>query len=209
MKLTSPKAYEIVKFLLNHKKTTQLEISRNTKVALGWTNNVVNFLYDRGIVSKSWGQCELTDPIQLLEAIAFERPISKIVESSFRLEALSIVEGEELLKKICKERGVEYGLTVFSGLKRFYEYYITFPEIHAYVSNEQIKYNIPRGQGPVTLSLLHPDQQNILKETNRIEGFSVCSPVQVAIDLFCSGVGRDAAINFLGTIHNDKLRNLS
>jgi hypothetical protein len=205
MKLTSPKAYEIVKFLLRHKKAKQLDISRNTKVALGWTNDVINFLYDRGIVSKSRGQYELEDPVQLLEAIAFERPISKLVESSFRLEVLSIAKGEELLKKVCEERETEYGLTVFSGLKRFFEYYIAFPEIHAYVSSEQIKNYISPGQGPITLSLLHLDKPNILNETTRIEGFSVCSPVQVAIDLFCSGVGRDAAIKFLERIHSDKL----
>jgi len=205
MKLTSPKAYKIVKFLLAHKKTTQLDLSRKTKVAIGWTNEVVNFLYDRGIVSKSWGQIELATQLQLLEVIALERPISKLVENSFQLEVSSIAEGEELLKRICKEREVKYGLTVFSGLKRFYEYYIAFPEIHAYVSDQQIKEYIPRGQGPITLSLLYPDQQDILNETKIIDEFSVCSPIQVVIDLFCSGIGRDGAMKFLEIIRDGKL----
>lgn len=205
MKLTSPKAYEIAKFLLRHGIASQLDISAKTKVALGWTNEVINYLYDRGIVSKKWKQVELADRLQLLEAIALERPLSKLVKSSFQLEVLSIAEGEELLQEVCEEHKVEYGLTVFSGLKRYYEYYIAFPEIHAYVSSEQVKTYIQVGQGPITLSLLYPDRQSILKEIKRIEKFSVCSPVQVAIDLFCSSIGRDAAIKFLETLHNGNL----
>lgn len=205
MKLTSPKAYKVIKYLFGHKKTNILEISHETRVAYGWTNDVVNFLYDRGIVSKGWRQCELKDPLQLLEIIAHERPISKLVENSFQLEVSSIAEGEELLKRICKERKVKYGLTVFSGLKRFYEYYIAFPEIHAYVSNQQIRKYLPHGLGPITLSLLSPDQQDILNETKIIDEFSVCSPIQVVIDLFCSGVGRDGAMKFLEIIRDGKL----
>jgi hypothetical protein len=205
MKLISPKAYKAIKYLLGHKRTNILEISRETGVAYGWANDVVNFLYDRGIVSKGWRQCELKDPLQLLEIIAYERPISKLVKDSFQLEVLSIAEGEELLKRVCKERKVKYGLTVFSGLKRFYEYYIAFPEIHAYVSDQQIKKYLPQGLGPITLTLLRPDQQDILNETKIIDDFSVCSPTQVVIDLFCSGVGRDGAMKFLEVIRDGKL----
>jgi hypothetical protein len=205
MKLTSPKAYKVVKYLLEHKRTNQLEISREAGVAYGWTNEVVNFLYDRGIVSKGWRQCELKNPLQLLEVVALERPLNKLVKSSFRLEVLSVAEGEELLRRACEEGEVKYGLTVFSGLRRFYEYYITFPEIHAYVSNEKTENYLPHGHGPITLSLLYPDQQDIFEEATDMEGFSVCSAVQVVVDLFCSGVGRDAAIKLLDVLDDGKL----
>jgi hypothetical protein len=205
MKLTSPKAYEVIKYLLRHKRANQLAISRETEVAYGWTNEIINFLYERGVISKAWRQCELADASQLLEIIALERPLTRLVKVSFRLEALSVREGEELLRRICEEHKVRYGLTVFSGLKMFYEYYITFPEIHTYVSDLDVKANIPRGRGPITLNLLHPDHLSILKETRQIEGFSVCSPIQVVIDLFCSGFGRDAAVKLLELIHSGKL----
>lgn len=205
MKLTSPKAYEIVKYLLKHKETNQFYISRKTGVSYGRTNEVINFLYDRGIVSKYWRRCELDEPLQLLEFIALERPLDKLARSSFQLEVSSIADGEELLKRACEKTNATYGLTVFSGLRRFYEYYITFAEIHAYVSAEEVKNLISSGKGPITLKLLTPDQQSILKETIRVEGFSVCSPIQVVIDLFCSNIGRDAAVKLLELIHNGKL----
>jgi len=204
MKLTSPKAYKVVKYLLEHKETNQLEISRETGVAYGWTNDVINFLCDRGIVSKGWRRCELEEPLQLLEVVALERPLNKLVKSSFRLEVLSVAEGEEQLRRSCEKQGIRYGLTVFSGLRRLYEYYITFPEIYAYVSDERIENYILHGRGPITLSLLYPDQGGILEETRNLEGLSVCSAIQVVIDLFCSGVGRDAAIKLLEVMYSGK-----
>lgn len=205
MKLTSPKAYKVIKYLLGHKKTNQLRISSETGVAYGWTNEVINFLYDRGVVSKGWRRCELVDASQLLEIIALERPLNSVVRASFRLEALSVGEGEKLLKRVCEEQGVKFALSVFSGLERFYEYYITFPEIHAYVSNEDVTTVIPHGRGPIKLNLLYPDHPSILEDVKEMEGFWVCSLVQVIIDLFCSGSGRDAAIKLLEWWHDGKL----
>ena len=70
MKLTSPKAYSVVQYLLRHRKVSQLQISRNTKVAYGWTNEIINFLFERDIVSKGWRSCDLKDPFRLLEFLA-------------------------------------------------------------------------------------------------------------------------------------------
>jgi hypothetical protein len=205
MKLTSPRAFEVVKYLLEHKATNQFKVSSETGVAYSWTNEVINFLYDRGVVSKDWRRCELVDAAQLLEIIALERPLKNLVRASSGLEALSVREGETLLSNICEELNVEFALTVFSGLEKLYEYYITFPEVHAYVSSDKVKTFIPQGRGPVTLTLLAPDFPSIFRDRKRIEGFWVCSPAQLVIDLFCSGSGRDAAIQLLEAIQHGRL----
>lgn len=197
MKLTSKKAYRVVSFLLENPETNQLLISKGTGVAYGWVNEIVNFLNQLDIVSKGWRRCALQDPVRLLEMISFERPLNRLVRGSFRLETASALEGEKALKDACEESGVRYGLTVFSGLKRYYQYHIAYPSIHTYVSSDMVEDRIPHGEGPVTLILLSPDHPDILGQTRTVEGFSTCSPTQTAIDLFCSGVGRDAAVKFL------------
>jgi len=126
-------------------------------------------------------------------------------ETSFNLQTFIDVRKVAMALLVCDEQGVEFALSVFSGLRRFYEYYITFPEIHAYVSNEDVKTVIPHGRGPIRLNLLCPDHPSILKDVKEMGGFWVCSPVQVVIDLFCSGSGRDAAIKLLELLHDGKL----
>lgn len=189
----------MVKFLLENPETNQFRISDGTDVAYGWVNEIVNFLHQLDIVSKSWRKCTLEDPVRLLEMIAFERPLNRLVTKSFRLEATSALEGENVLRDVCEQSGVQYGLTVFSGLTRYYQYYIAYPSIHAYISADGIEGRIPHGEGPITLVLLSPDHPDILKNTRRVESFSTCSPTQTVIDLFCSGIGRDAAVKFIET----------
>ena len=200
MKLTSKRAFKVVKYLLENPETNQSSISKDAGVAYSWVNEVINFLYDVGIVSKGWRRCKLEDAVRLLEMIAFERPLNRLIRSAFRLETASIVEGERSLKEACEMRGIKYALTVFSGLRRFYEYYITYPSIHAYASSENVENSIPHGEGPITLFLLSPDHSDILEEAKMINGSFVCSPTQIAIDLFCSGVGRDAAVKLIEMI---------
>ncbi len=197
LKLTSKKTFKVVKYLLENFQTSQFVLSQKTGVAIGWVNEVVNFLSDLNIVSKGRRSCTLEDPVRLLEAIALERPLNRLVKSSFRLEVTSIREGEEILRRASHDRGIRYALTVFSGLRRFYEYHITYPSIHSYVSDVSVEKEVAHGEGPITLFLLSPDHPDILKTVRKVEEFSVCDPVQVAIDLFCSGVGRDAAVKFL------------
>ena len=38
------------------------------------------------------------------------------------------------------------------------------------------------------------------RTVRNVDEFSVCDPAQIAIDLFCSGVGRDAAVKFLEVV---------
>ncbi len=187
----------MVCYLLEHPRTNILEISKATNVSYGWSNEVINFLKDAGIVSVGWRRCAVVDAIRLLEILAFQRPFDKLVARSFNLEALSIAEGEKLLRESCQRKRFRYGLTVFSGLSRFMEYYITYPTIHAYVEDLRNSEQIPKGNGPISINLLSADHQNILESSVQVKGFSVCSRAQVIIDLFSSGLGRDAAIKLV------------
>ena len=205
MKLTSRKSFKVVKYLLQHPEISQLDLSERTQVALGWVNNIVNFLYDLNIVSKESRRCVLRDPVRLLDKISLERPLNRLVATSFRLATTSIEEGEEILNNACMDNDINYAFTVFSGMRRFYEYHITYPSIHAYVSGINIEEAIEHGEGPITLILLTPDHSNILTEALEVEGSSVCTKPQIAVDLFSSGVGRDAAIKFLEVVQNGRV----
>lgn len=209
MKLTSEKSFKVVNHLLECPEISQLELSRETGVSLGYVNEIVNFLYDLGIVLKKSRRCILKDPVRLLEKIGFERPLNRLIAASFRLAVTSIKEGEELLDKVCMVNDIDYAFTVFSGLRRFYEYHITFPSIHAYISEVEIENAIEHGEGPITLFLLTPDRTDILTEAKKVKGFSVCNEPQIVVDLFSSGVGRDAAIKFLGVLQHGRGRDFS
>jgi len=52
VKLSSPQAFRIVKYLLEHQVAYQRQIHRDLGISIGWINKVANSLYEGGIATK-------------------------------------------------------------------------------------------------------------------------------------------------------------
>jgi len=159
-------------------------------------NHVVNALEAPGIATqKAKGHLELTDPLRLLEVLSTERPLSKLVVKEVRTEESEVLKAERLVRNAATHTGL-YALTAFSALAKHVEYYITYPTIHVYSEKPtQLADQIPDGRGDVTVQILMPDSESILKHARRIKDAVVVEPIQIVIDLFCLiGPGRDGAM---------------
>jgi hypothetical protein len=206
VKLSSPEAFRIAKYLLENPTTYQRQIHRDLGTSIGWINEVVNSLYETGIVKKGkWRRLELEDPYALLDLISYQRPLQRLIQATVRLEITDIKPAEKKLKEICNKNHLDYALTVFSGLSRYLAYYLTFPTIHIYTKDpNQLNQQLPKGRGPITIEILKPDYPEILKNSKQVNNFHVADPTQVVIDLFCLGsAGRDAATTLYEKIKNE------
>ena len=183
--------------MLGNPEFTQREVARKTGVSLGYVNEVVNYAVDVGIVVRSRKAFLLWEPVRLLEKISFDRSFSKVEVERFRVSTTSVQDTEEEVSSTLTGRGVRYAFTVFSGLRRYFEYHISYPTVHFYVEDESALRYFERGEGPIQVVALRADLENIWNEMRIVDGFSVCDREQVVVDLFSSGVGRDAAIKFL------------
>lgn len=196
VRLTSPQTYKVVAYLLAHPKTSQIEISRKAGVSRNLVNHVINELEAPGVAAqRAKGHLELSDSLRLLEVLSTERPLSRLVESEVRTEESEVSKVETMVRNVAAHKG-RYALTAFSALARYVEYYITYPTVHVYSMKPlELLGRIPRGRGDVTVQVLGPDSELILKNARRIGGFALVEPVQVVIDLFClGGSGRDGAM---------------
>jgi biotin operon repressor len=196
VRLTSPQTYKVVAYLLAHPKTSQIEISTKAGVSRNLVNHVINELEAPGVVTqRAKGHLELSDSLRLLDVLSTERPLSRLVESEVRTEESEVSKVERIIRKSAADQG-GYTLTAFSALARYLEYYITYPTVHVYSRKPlELSDRIPKGRGDVTVQVLTPDSEVILKNARRIQGFALVEPVQVVIDLFClGGSGRDGAI---------------
>lgn len=204
MKLTSQKAYRVAKHILEYPEFGQRELHRQTDVALGYVNEIVNYLLDVGVVAKKSGHYSLNDPVKLLDKISFDRPFKKLKIAELRLPTTSIQESEQFLAESFRVNKTEYVFTVFSGLRRYFEYHITYPMVHVYVADLGVVDELVQGEGAVPVILLEADRSDIFEDSREVQGFKVCDRIQIVIDLFSSGIGRDAAIKYLEAIqHGD------
>lgn len=193
----------VLKHIINNKTINQYKVSKDENVSHSYVNDIVRHLRDLNIVAKRGKFYYLDDPFKLLQLIEFERPFNKLNTMKLRLQTDSIIETERILRKTCDDYSIGYSLTMFSGLRRYFEYHITYPMVHSYVKDSEIMDKLPRGEGPIPLILLEPDYEFILRDSQKIEGYSVCDKAQIVMDLFSSGIGRDAAYNYLNVMKRD------
>jgi len=207
LNFTSKKAYKVAKYLLGNIKTSQREIHRETGVSLGYVNEIINYSLDIGVLKREKGYYAVDDPVRLLEKIGFDRPFKGLETNIFRLPAISIAESESLLIEQLESNDLKYTFTAFSGLRRYFEYHISYPLIHIYVENSSVTKVVEQGEGAVPVIILKADRPDIWKDSKRVKESHVCDQVQVIIDLFSSGIGRDAAIKFLEAIRVGRQEN--
>jgi len=195
MKLTSKKAYQVVRYILLNQEFSQRKIARETDVSLGYVNEVINYLMAINIVTKTTKNYVLWDKVKLLEKISLDRPFTSLIIDRFRLPTTTIQETETAITNTLQNK--KYALTAFSGLRRYFEYHIGYPTVHFYLEDITALNLIERGEGAIQVIALRPDLENIILERKKINNSYVCDKQQIIIDLFSSGTGRDAAIKFL------------
>ncbi|MHB8568303.1 MAG: winged helix-turn-helix domain-containing protein [Nitrososphaerales archaeon] len=200
VKLTAPQTFKVVNYLLAHPNTSQVEISTSVEVSRDLVNHVVQELEAPGIVlQESRGHLKLKDPLRLLEALSIERPLSKLVIGEVRTEESDVSKVERMIRNAAVHSirgGYQYAFTCFSAISKYVEYYITYPSVHVYSNRpDEIQKSIVGGRGDVTVQILKPDFELILRNARLIRDLKLVEPVQVVLDLFClGGAGRDGAV---------------
>lgn len=200
MNLNTDKSLIIVKYILKNKIINQKKMSVNTNVSPAYINKIMMYLKKLDIVTKKSQFHYLNDPFKLLQLISYERPFNGLKKMEIRLEIDNIIDSENVIKKICDNNNIKYSFTMFSGLRRYYEYHINYPSVHSYIENMEIINQFPRGEGPIPIIFIEPDHKFILNDVEKINNFTICDKEQILIDLFSSGIGRDSAYKFMNVI---------
>lgn len=209
VKLTAEQTYQIILFLLGTIRSSQTDISRFTGVSKSQVNRLVTNLIDTGVIKHVESRLlEVGDPIRLLDKIAFERPLSKLVRKETQLEYSEVDKVEDAIRNVCKRSKIQYALTCFSALNKYHQYHITYPTVHVYTNEQaELESKLPLGKGAIMVQLLVPDHEIIMQTARVKDGFSLVDPVQVVIDLFCLGsIGRDGAIKLWEVIRSNVVR---
>jgi hypothetical protein len=197
MKLTAPISYSIVQYILENPNSSQIDIVKRLDVSKGMVSNVSRDLVDRGVLSQHGKeQMKLKDPLKLLEALAFERPLVRLKVDDIRTEYSDLKTAEETIVHAATKSKTNYALTCFSALSKYLKYYLAYPTVHLYSDNpEELRHRTIEGRGDINVVLLKPDLKTILQSALGKQGLRTVTRIQTVIDLFClGGAGRDGAI---------------
>jgi len=208
--LSSPKAMRVVRYMLLKDETSQSEISRMTKVSVGHVNKVVRYLRDQEIVSYKGRKMVVVEPWKLLNEVSWSRAMNglKIGEPVAPAQCGDVESTEAFLRDICKNSKAKYSFTLFSAARRYIPYFKKYDAVQLYIDDYESvrpflskKLVEEKGRKGITIEVFQPDSEDLLKESVKTGGFSVCSEIQTVIDLVCYGtIGRELAIELYSKI---------
>lgn len=208
--LSSPKALRVVRQLLLKNETTQLAISRQTRVSLGHVNKIVSYFRDQRIVSYRKRNLSLAEPWKLLNEISWARSMHTLKsEDLFTFGQEDVENVEMLLRNICVNNKIPYAFALFSAAKRYSSYSKKYDAVQLYVDNyDRFRQFFSKndfkkkGQG-IHVEIFQPDSGDILRESKKFRGFNVTSEIQTVIDLVCYGtIGKELAVEIYSKIRS-------
>ncbi|NVM56091.1 MAG: winged helix-turn-helix transcriptional regulator [Candidatus Helarchaeota archaeon] len=212
--IVTPKSLQILKFILENNKTTQLEISSQTNVSLGQVNKVVSYLRERNIAEYKGKYLTLIDSWKLLNDISWHRRMDELKVTEFYISKNydNIEEVENKITSLFKNKGIKYAFTLFSAAKKYSPYIKKYDVMQIYLDDLKIinqndfQQFIQKNKGALYIEIYQADSKELFTESIKINGRNVCSKIQTVIDLVCYGPsGKEAAIDIYSKMRGNQI----
>jgi hypothetical protein len=195
--LYSPKASRVLRVLMNNpgRRWKTQDLANEAGVSLGQIANVKKLLLDREWITQQDG-FSLMEPWELLEGWSDAYTYRKNqVRNFYSLKSIPEIEAD--LARVCREKGIEYALTGFSGAARFAPA-VRYNRAMGYVFNmpeDMVSMlNLKEVESGANVMLLGPYDEGVFYGTQVIDDIRIVSPLQIYLDLKgYKGRGEEAA----------------
>ncbi|MGA2490672.1 MAG: type IV toxin-antitoxin system AbiEi family antitoxin [Anaerolineales bacterium] len=196
--LYSAKAERILRVLLTGpKREWKTEtLAEAAQVSYGQIANVKKILTDREWIEIKKNGIKLEKPEMVLDGWAKQYRFRR--NQVFGYYALAeVAECEYLLAEACKQVGIRYALTAFSGAARIAPV-VRYQRAIAYVDGNLdallVGLGWKRVESGENVSLLVPYDEGVFFDRREVDGIQVATPVQIYLDLMnYHGRGEEAA----------------
>ena len=192
VKLTSPRSWKIISYLLKVKKSSIRQLSKGTGVSYGWAHATVQALSSKGVISGSKGYVEIDDINKLLNGIAWERPFEKLFYQEIRIDANSPIALAHDISLVCDEQKMKCGFTSFTAGEIYTGYSARHDSAYVYLEKKNLaalKGSFDtRTEGGIAARIYMPDR-DMFKDLREFsaKGIWLVSPAQTLLD--CAGLG--------------------
>jgi len=192
VKLTSPKSWQVISYLLKMKEASIRQLSIESGVSYGWTHATAKALISKGIASDAGGRLRVVDINKLINGIAWERPFERLFAQEIKIAAKNAIVLAKEICLVCDEQQIACAFTSFTAGEIYTGYSARHDSVYLYLEEK----NIPelaemfdvRTEGEIAVRIYTPDR-DVFKDrrTFSVEGVWLASPAMVLLD--CAGLG--------------------
>jgi predicted transcriptional regulator len=194
MRITSEKSWKIVSRLLKEKSSSIRQLALKENVSYGWAHKVVGMLLEQNIIKKENNYVYLSDLKNLLNGIAWERPLKNLqVDEDLFIKFPGAFTAAQQITSILKEQKIRFAFTSYTSAGLYTGYAVRQDAVYLYLDKNYIRqfkeqFEDETKQG-VRAFIYTPDR-DIFSDVREIELVRVTSPAITLLDL--AGLGYSA-----------------
>jgi len=173
MKITSRETYRVVRAMLDRKRFSQYEISKNEGITFSLVNRTVNWFMGRGYVRKQKGYYELVSAGAIFNLFPIYRKMTPYATFDVNLP------GEKALEMLGKK-----GVLCLTSALAFYDDYYRDATVHAYLEDEKVLDELKgMAKGFCHVELYREDLNR--DDFTKLKRQNATNKIRTVIDLFC------------------------
>lgn len=192
VKLTSPKSWQVIAYLLKTQETSIRQLAIGSGVSYGWTHATVRSLEEKGIVSNSGGYVTISDTNKLLNGIAWERPFERLFTREIRIAADSPLSLAREISLVGDDQKIPCAFTSYTAGEIYTGYSARHDSVYLYIDEKNIgalesMFEV-RTDGGIAVRMYGPDR-DVFRDlrTGSVPDIWLVSPAQALLD--CAGLG--------------------
>lgn len=192
VKLTSPKSWQVVSYLLRINEASIRHLSIESGVSYGWAHATIQALVSKGIASYAGEYVKITDINKLLNGIAWERPFERLLAREIKIVANSATALAREISNVCDEQKIPCAFTSFTAGELYTGYSARHDSIYLYLEKKNMAelagmFEV-QTDGGIAVKVYTPDR-NVFKDRRMLSNKNIwlVSPSQALLD--CAGLG--------------------
>jgi len=193
MRISSDKSWRIVTRLLKEKSTSIRQLAIKEEVSYAWAHKIIEILREQNVVKKDGGYVTVSDVKNLLNGIAWERPMRNLQVGEFFVHFSGSHSAAQEISRTLKEQNIKFAFTAYTSGGLYTSYAFRQDAIYLYLEKEtidQFKENFGSTQENTIRAVIYSPDRDVFSGVLEKESIVITSPAQTLLDL--AGLGYSA-----------------
>lgn len=193
MKITTEKSWKIVSRLLKEKNTSIRQLALKENVSYGWAHKVIGMLLEQNVVRRESGYVTLADVKNLLNGVAWERPMKNLQAEEFFINFSGSHAAAQEISRTLKEQNINFAFTTYTAGGLYTAYAFRQDAVFLYLKKEKIeqfKENFRTEKMNNIRAVVYVPDRDVFTDARERESVVITSPAQTLLDL--AGLGYSA-----------------
>lgn len=193
MRISSEKSWRIVTRLLKEKSSSIRQLALKENVSYAWAHKIIEILSEQNVVKKDDGYVTIADTKNLLNGIAWERPMRNLQVAEFLVPFSGSHFAAQEITKTLKEQKIRFAFTAYTSGGLYTSYAVRQDAVYLYLEKETIgkfKENFDTTKENTIQVVIYSPDRDVFSNVFERESILITSPSQTLLDL--AGLGYSA-----------------